>query len=168
LPLAERRQLLGAIDTLVRTDGTITLSEFALARLARVHLLEQIVPTTNAPRATLLQLEPDLQVVLSTLARFGSSDASAAQEAYEYGLMKALPGRTTPYRPLEDWVPAVDTALDRLDLLRPGDKPRLIEALATIVAHDGTLEVAEAELLRAICGSLHCPLPPFVEQNRQT
>ena len=164
LPLPERRQLLDAIDRLIRTDGTITLSEYALARLARVHLSEQFAPPKDHAKATLLQLEPELQVVLSTVARFGSNNPAAAREAYEYGLMKALPGRNTPYQPLEDWVPAIDAALDRLDLLRPSDKPRLLEALANIVAHDGAIEVAESELLRAICGSLHCPLPPFVEQ----
>jgi hypothetical protein len=82
--------------------------------------------------------------------------------------MRSLPGRNTPYQPLEDWVPALDGALDHLDQLRPADKQRLVGALATIVTHDGTLELAEAELLRAICGSLHCPLPPFVDEASPT
>jgi hypothetical protein len=31
------------------------------------------------------------------------------------------------------------------------------------VSHDGRVCVAEAELLRVICASLHCPLPPMLE-----
>ena len=167
LPVSERRQLLEGVDRMVRADGTITLSEYALARLARVHLGDQNAPPADGAR-TLLQLEPDLQVLFSTLARCGHDDPKAAEEAYEYGLVRALPGRNTPYRPLQDWVPALDSALDRLDQLRPADKQRLVGAVATIVTHDGTLELAEAELLRAICGSLHCPLPPFVDDDPPT
>jgi Zn-dependent protease with chaperone function len=167
LPLADRQRLLQGIDRMVRADGTITLSEYALARLARVHLGEQIAPADGS-RATLLQLEPSVQVVFSVLAQLGNQDANAAKEAYEYGLTRALPGRSTPYQPLEDWVSPVDAALDRLDRLRPADKERLVDALATIVAHDGTLDMGEAELLRAICGSLHCPLPPFVDAAAPT
>jgi uncharacterized tellurite resistance protein B-like protein len=167
LPPADRQRLLEGIDRMVRADGTITLSEYALARLARVHLGEQIAPADGS-RATLLQLEPSVQVLCSVLAQLGNRDANAAKEAYEYGLTRALPGRSTPYQPLEDWVPALDAALDRLDHLRPADKARLVDALATIVAHDGTLDLGEAEMLRAICGSLHCPLPPFVEESAPT
>jgi hypothetical protein len=30
------------------------------------------------------------------------------------------------------------------------------------VTHDQQLNVGEAELVRVVCGSLHCPLPPLV------
>ena len=33
------------------------------------------------------------------------------------------------------------------------------------VSHDGRVSVAEAELLRTICGVLHCPLPPMLERG---
>jgi Zn-dependent protease with chaperone function len=165
LPASERQRLLEGTDRMVRADGTVTLSEYALARLARVHLGDQIAPPAGGARATLLQLEPELQTLCSVLACCGQADPARAQEAYEHGLMRALPGRRVPYRPIDDWVPVLDRALDRLDHLRPADKQRLVVALASIVAHDGTLDPAEAELLRAICGSLHCPLPPFVDEG---
>ena len=33
------------------------------------------------------------------------------------------------------------------------------------VSHDGRISIAEAELLRTICGALHCPLPPMLERG---
>jgi len=30
------------------------------------------------------------------------------------------------------------------------------------MSHDGKVTMSEAELLRAVCNILHCPLPPFV------
>ncbi len=163
LPQADREALVAAIDRVVRADGTITLSEYALARLARVHLAAQVAPPPLAGTATLRQLETELQVVCAVLAHAGTTDEAAARDACERGLTRALPGRPTPFAPPRDWVPALDEALDRLDTLRPAEKERLVDAIGLVVAADGTLALAEAELLRAICGSLHCPLPPLIE-----
>lgn len=35
-------------------------------------------------------------------------------------------------------------------------------ALVLTISHDGKVSPDEAELPRAICATLHCPLPPFV------
>ena len=41
----------------------------------------------------------------------------------------------------------------------PPAKEVLIQGLASAIHADGEVSVAEAELLRVICASLHCPLP---------
>jgi hypothetical protein len=43
----------------------------------------------------------------------------------------------------------------------------LVEALEATVEADGKLTLEEAELLRAICASLHCPLPPPIQDLAQ-
>ena len=43
--------------------------------------------------------------------------------------------------------------------------PVMVEAITAAVSHDGRVSVAEAELLRTICGVLHCPLPPMLERG---
>ena len=73
-----------------------------------------------------------------------------------------LPHRHPPYAAIEHWVPLFDQSLDRLGKLRVAAKEPLIEALVRTIAHDGLLTPAEAELLRAICAVLECPLPPVV------
>ena len=35
-------------------------------------------------------------------------------------------------------------------------------ALGRTVAHDGKVTVLEAEILRAVCAAVHCPLPPLL------
>jgi hypothetical protein len=60
------------------------------------------------------------------------------------------------------WPAALDRALKCLDRLLPAAKEQLVEALVKTIAHDQRLTVEEAELLRAICAALHCPLPPLV------
>jgi hypothetical protein len=51
-----------------------------------------------------------------------------------------------------------------LDALDPLAKQQLVEALADTVSHDGRVSIAESELLRTVCGVLHCPLPPMLER----
>jgi hypothetical protein len=70
-----------------------------------------------------------------------------------------------PFSPVPGWSGALDRALHCLDRLPPADKARLVEALGVVVVHDGQVMREEAELLRAICAVLHCPLPPLVEQD---
>ena len=43
--------------------------------------------------------------------------------------------------------------------------PELLEAITAVVMADKTLSVTEAELIRAICASLDCPLPPILVEN---
>jgi division protein CdvB (Snf7/Vps24/ESCRT-III family) len=58
-----------------------------------------------------------------------------------------------------DWIAALDSALARLDRLKPADKETLVRALATVVTHDGRMVAAELALLRAACALIHVPLP---------
>ena len=48
-----------------------------------------------------------------------------------------------------------------LDQRLLGQRVQLVEAATTTIAHDGRMYAAEAELLRTLCGVLHCPLPPL-------
>jgi hypothetical protein len=50
-----------------------------------------------------------------------------------------------------------------LDALQPFGKELLLEGLVAAVSSDSRVSVAEAELLRVVCASLHCPLPPMLE-----
>jgi hypothetical protein len=61
-----------------------------------------------------------------------------------------------------DWITTLDHSLTRLDFLPSSIKQALIEALVLTVAHDRQVTLGEAELLRVVCASLHCPLPPLV------
>ena len=47
-------------------------------------------------------------------------------------------------------------------LLTAGRKS-MLQAVSNAITHDGKLTTTEAELLRAICASLDCPLPPILQ-----
>ena len=59
-------------------------------------------------------------------------------------------------------VERLSEALDIIEKINFSGRKSLVDAVAQTIAHDGKMVVAEAELLRAICASLECPLPPVL------
>jgi hypothetical protein len=77
-------------------------------------------------------------------------------------MRRLLPMATPVFASPSDWIATLDQALTRLDFLPPAIKQAFIEALVVTVAHDRQVTLGEAELLRVVCASLHCPLPPLL------
>ena len=70
-------------------------------------------------------------------------------------------------RAMSKTVEALNRSLDVLLGLRGADRSSLIRAIGAVAAHDGRLAVAEAELIRAVCATLDCPLPPILVRGAQ-
>ena len=113
-------------------------------------------------RLTLQAVQQDAQVLFSVLAQHGHSDETSARRAYEAGMHHLFPRERPAYGIAGPWAGALDVALSRLDQLAPIAKEQLVEAMVATVTHDQQLTMGEAELLRAVCASVHCPLPPLV------
>jgi len=56
----------------------------------------------------------------------------------------------------------VSDAIERMSLLAPQEKARLLEGLAAAIEADGEIRLLEHELLRAVGCALDCPMPPSV------
>jgi Zn-dependent protease with chaperone function len=165
LPAAARHEILECLDALCRTDGVTSVFEYALCTLARSYISESLAPTRRARPVTLVSTVAELQIVFSTLAAQGHAKAEVAEQACNAGMTRLGLAQAPAYSPVPGWSGALDRALHCLDGLAPEEKARLVEALGMTVAHDGQLMRTEAELLRAICAVLHCPLPPLLEQD---
>lgn len=164
---AERLQALVAlIEELQRLDGELSVLDYALGRLLRVQLTEAAAPLAAARGAAaprLHDLRGEVQTLFAVIAAAGHDREAAAHAAYDAGVRRLLPMQPPDYRPLPaGWIEALDPALARLDRLPPPIKQELIAALVLTIAHDRQVTLGEAELLRAICASLHCPLPPLL------
>jgi Zn-dependent protease with chaperone function len=164
LPVERRRTLVAVQAELAAADGRIDVLEFLLAALAARYLADQLQPETRAGRpAGLEDVAADLGLLFATLAAVGQESTVDARRAYERGLAPLLPGRRPDYEPpAPDWAGALSGALARLDRLAPVAKQQVVDGLARTVLHDGTVDVREAELVRAACALLHCPLPPLL------
>jgi Zn-dependent protease with chaperone function len=162
LPSADRLLFIETLRKLMRLDGGLSVFEYALEKLAMRALVAQEHPAPPHGNLTLGDCEAELGVVFAVLARCGSRDDAQARQCYEAGIAPLLPRHRPGYGAIDDWVPVFDPSLDRLCRLRIAGKQLLIEGLVRTIAHDGMLAPPEAELLRAICVVLECPLPPVL------
>ncbi|NLU78714.1 M48 family metallopeptidase [Micromonospora sp. HNM0581] len=163
-PDTELEALLAAVFTLIRADGAINVTEYCLSRLLLAGLEESLRPDSRwrTDRRRLTDARSAAAALLAVLASVGHPDHTEAERAYRSGVDTLLPGTPLPYAPPENGVLALETAWPVLDGLRPTDKEQLVAATVAVISHDGMMTVAEIELLRTICGLLHCPLPPMV------
>jgi Zn-dependent protease with chaperone function len=158
----ERVQLMACLNGMLPTDGNVSLHSYVLRKLAQMHLRDDLDPGARARRLTLDVVRQDAQVLFSVLAQHGQSDETSARRAYEAGMHHLFPRERPAYGIAGPWSAALDLALSRLDQLAPIAKEQLVEAMVATVTHDQQLTIGEAELLRAVCASVHCPLPPLV------
>ena len=56
----------------------------------------------------------------------------------------------------------IDHSLDVLLRLNGKNRRQLVNAISAAASDDGRLTIAEAELIRIVCASLDCPLPPLL------
>ncbi|HEY6644747.1 MAG TPA: hypothetical protein VIZ63_21640 [Povalibacter sp.] len=157
----ERMQLMACLNGMLQREGGMSLQTYVLRKLAQVHLRDDLDPRGRPGRLLLNAVTGDLQILFAVLARHGHAEESEARRAYEAGMHYLLPRERPAYAVATNWPVQLDQALSRLDQLVPVGKEQLIEGLVKTIGHDGRFTVPEAELLRAVCAALHCPLPPL-------
>jgi Zn-dependent protease with chaperone function len=169
-PPEQLRALVVLVDELLRLDGWNEASftsvlDYTLGRLLRAQLTEALTPRAGRPQQPALKLRAlrsETQTLFAVMAQAGHDDERGARAAFDTGMRRLLPMAPPEFAPPSDWITTLDRALTRLDALPPAIKQALIEALVLTVAHDRQVTLGEAELLRVVCTSLHCPLPPLV------
>ncbi len=172
-PMEQLENMAELVQRLIEVDGVVDTFEFALSRVLKTYLSDAARPQHRHGNLLLTQLPSAIETLFSVVAKQGHTETSVAVTAYQKG-MESL-GRYQPrikmlidtrqwpdYAPPQNWVFSTDIALNQLDGLQMLDKQALISALVLTIFYDGKVSSYEAELLRAICATLHCPLPPFV------
>ena len=149
------------LEELVRADDKIDLFEWTLQRILLAHLTPAF-ERVRAPRVkhtTLKAVRESSRVLLSalSLARAGAEPKEAwGRAASALGVLQPKLSAT------ECSLARIDDALFALSHTSPAIKKQLLHACADYIAEDGSVSVAEAELLRATADTLGCPMPPLL------
>jgi Zn-dependent protease with chaperone function len=150
-----------SFDGQVRADQRLGIFEWALHHILLRHLRPQFEPVRpSVVRYYGLQRLGDrCSVLLSALACASEHDSHSAFEAGA----RQLPEVTLRLLPAEDCrLPQLQVALEELALVAPKLRARLVSACAACICADSSVSIAEAELLRAVCDMLDCPMPPLL------
>jgi Zn-dependent protease with chaperone function len=159
----DRMQLIACLNGMLQREGRVSLQSYVLRKLAQVQLRDDLSPSARTRQLPLNVVQKDIQVLFSVLAQHGHTDEALARRAYEAGVHHLLPRERPSFTASENWSQPLDLALSRLDQLAPIIKEQLVEAMVKTVSHDQQLTLGESELLRTVCATLHCPLPPLVD-----
>jgi Zn-dependent protease with chaperone function len=159
------KKVMETVDELIRIDGRIEVFEYLLARVVSQYLWEAINPHSvrTAGRKNLKSLRAEAETVLAILAEHGDADPGTALRAYAKGVAHLGGDQPAGIPEAGDWIADMDAALKKLDALRMNDKETLVRAMIDTVTADQRLVARELELMRAVCASLHVPMPMIAE-----
>lgn len=160
-PQADRDRLLARLDTLIRADKRVTLFEFVLTHILADHLGHGAHRNLAIAFRSYRPLAEDIRLLLSVMVHASGARDDAAAQLFR-GLSAAVLPPGTRLLPIEACkLDQLSCALKRVAQLTPLLKAGLVDACADAVLADGRVQVTEAELLRAVCTLLDCPMPPL-------
>ncbi|MBD9574285.1 M48 family metallopeptidase [Pseudomonas sp. PDM23] len=142
---------------LIKLDGKVKLLEWTLLRIVERNLRPGSGKIGNV---ALAELEDPAAVLLAFLARTGETSEAQTGQAFAdaWGTLPFAPRPLPAQGSLRD----LESALKKLEQLRPLQKPQLLKALARCIEHDGRISTDEAELMRAVADIMDCPMPPLL------
>ena len=153
-------------NRLIQIDGKVDLYEYCLYRILMVNLGQAIDPSgkRSASRGGKREMRQAAVNILAIVADHGHDDAAEGQQAFDAGagLLGNWAGGIKIQPNREYTVDILDHSLDLLLRLNGQGRRRLLRAVSEVADFDNHLTVAEAELIRVICATLDCPLPPIL------
>jgi Zn-dependent protease with chaperone function len=157
---AQYHEFASCFRQLVLADERLGLFEWTLHQILLRHLRPQFEPVRPKPIKYygLQRLTQQCSILLSALARASQHDDRVAFEAGARHLgdvpVELLPSGVS--------LGTLQAALHELAQAAPKLRQRLVDACAACICADADVKVGEAELLRAICDLLDCPMPPLL------
>ena len=161
---AARGAFLAALRAAIEGNRRVTLSKFVLATILDWSLGPKARRAGGVKYKERGELTAETALVLSMLAYAGvaAGDAAAAQAAFDKGSdVIAIPALVLCGKDALQ-LSRVSEALERMSVLAPLEKERVMQGFAAAVAADGDVRRMEHELLRAVACVLDCPMPPSV------
>ncbi len=165
-PVPQLEYLLDLVRRIIELDGEVDLYEYCFFRVLTNSLDQAEDPSgrRKGRRSTKKAVRQAAIDLLRTVARHGHSSEEARANAFRAGVAEF--GKWASDAEYRDetlqTVPVLDRSLNVLERTNSAGRKSLLQAVGKTVSHDGKLSIPEAELLRAICASLDCPLPPIL------
>jgi Zn-dependent protease with chaperone function len=162
----QHRAFRAQVEVLMIADERLSLFEYTLRCVLHRHLDAQFLPPrqTRPMHSSPQKLAHPVATVLALLAWEGEPEPDQAARAFDSGMRGYIGGDHTHRLPPREEcsLAEFDVALQTLRQSVPAIKRRIVVACTACTLANQHVTVREAELLRAICDTLDCPLPPLV------
>jgi Zn-dependent protease with chaperone function len=149
---------------LVRIDGKIDLYEHSFGQILRLNLRHVLNPSGARRIYSRSDSRAALANVLMAVAQSGHENPVDGQAALDAG--KPLLGKWAIRAKMDvnqEVTPdTLEQSLDILSGIKGRDFSNVLLAVCQTVVHDGRLNAAERDLIRVVCATLDCPLPPIL------
>lgn len=152
-----------AFQALVQADQRLSVFEWTLSQVLYRHLHSHFVPrpAVGTQYHSLAGLQPEVSLLLSTLARTGNSEPEVAR-AFAAGSSQ-LPDLPLAMVPAEQCTFAeLEKVIQKLAQASAKLRRQVLLACAACVSSDNVVRIREVELVRGIADLLDCPMPPLV------
>lgn len=154
------------LAVLIKADNKVSLFQWSLQRIVFHYLEAEFVRhsifAATAKYSKLSHLENEIALLLSLLAHAEHKSYHEAKKSFDAG-KKQLPELDIKLLPrAKIALNGLDNAIERLTLLKPLLKPRVLKACAACIISNNNISIPEAELLRAFSAAMDCPMPLLV------
>ena len=165
-PPPQLAYLVELASRMIEVDGDIDLYEYCFYRILVSSLAQALEPARprRHRRATRKPVRDAAVDLLRIIAQQGHENQVAAERAFHAGLaVFGAWAQAADFHSDQEFSAArLDRHLDLLVALNSEGRQMLITAVSAVVLHDRKITIAEIELMRAVCASLDCPLPPLL------
>ena len=151
------------LNALIVADKKVDIREWVVQRLIKQQVDEAygLRKPPMAVHSHIGAVKREFELMLSLVAYAEHKDDAEAQQAFTTGI-RAIGATALNMIPRKQiTITELDSAMDRLQQVKPLVKPRLLKALVTCVGMDNKITVNGAELTRAIASCLGSPMPPI-------
>lgn len=157
----EIKTFLENTEKLILADKKFTLFELSLLTILESHLSSDAEKVERVQFTTMKHIQPELSYVLQCVLRTSGENQEDQRIAFAK-ITTDFYGKALGFGEEKLTIKKLRKAIKRLQLASPSLKQSIIKACAEAVLFDKKVKIAEIELLRALCESLDCPMPPLI------
>jgi len=152
------------VTALIAADRRMTMEEFILEAILKRRLDKDAGRPEKIKFNSVKEVSDECTLLLSLIAYSGNTrgDAAGVSASFARGAAKLGLSAAVIIAAKDIVLDKVKNALDQVRLLAPLQKPAVVMACVETALADNKVSVAEAELMRAICTVIDCPLPPVI------
>jgi len=149
---------------LMQTDNRIDMFEWSLQKILFRHLDPEFGRPGKrvAKFGSLKAVQEHINVLMSMLIYACVQDQTQIKAAFAEAEKELGLNNLVLLSRKQINIDNLGIAVDKLALLKPLIKPRLLKACLAVITQDQEYSPQEMELMRAIADVLDCPLPPYV------